>query len=88
MPCESGKVTIGVTPVLVVPVDSDGKGGGHFCIKATDKDIFVGCQNVTVDDGYPVAAGHEFKMPVGPNDPLYAVVESGRSTVRYFKTTR
>lgn len=75
---------MGNTATLLTTPESDASPGSSLLMKNTGTvPIYVGGYNVTVADGYPVAAGEYLAIDLGgKRDLLYGIVSTGSGEVR------
>ena len=77
----TGQVSVGTTPVQVVPVNPS-----RFILHLGNESgttVYIGAAGVTPSTGYPIL-GSSLKT-VSTRDALYAVVASGTETLSFFE---
>jgi hypothetical protein len=70
MSVKSSVANVGVNATLIA--SGSGTGGSSILLKAVGA-MFVGGNDVTAANGFPVAAGATFSLDLGQNESLYGV---------------
>lgn len=79
-----GAVSVGISPVEVIAANNDRTGWLIF--NTSDTTIYIGNDNtVSTSTGYPVQPSGQIGWD--DLDAVYAVAESGASTIRYMEVT-
>jgi hypothetical protein len=81
VPITTSQVTVGTTRVLLHQTDAD---GCHLSIHAdvgAGSHIHIGGATVTTANGYELDGHDVFQMSLPPTSALYAIKDSGTSTV-------
>jgi hypothetical protein len=75
------QVIVTTEATLVIDGNDD---GCYINVKAHSAGpIYLGDSDVTIDNGYELAASESLHFMLGPNEELYAIVEEGTGTI-YF----
>lgn len=78
------QITIGVTPVLIVPLDPDGCRGSIY--NMGNVSVYLGGVSVTISNGYELVKKESIPFVVGIDEGVYGVVEKGTAKVCYLAT--
>lgn len=81
---KSVRIVVTTEPTLLTPPEEDSTPGSSSLIKNTgSQTIYVGGEDVTVAEGYPMAVGEFVSADLGGRrDSLYGRVATGTGEVR------
>jgi len=84
MAISSNQVQIGTTPSIIFPADVD---GARVELKNIGANVgYLGNATVTHTSGYNLVVDESIFLFVGPNEPVYGITESDRTTIAYIAT--
>lgn len=84
-------ITTGHTAVLTTPVQIDGASTNYSQIRifnaSNDKTVFIGNQDVTINDGYGLLKLEQFDFELHPGERLFVVAQSVGATIQWIRQT-
>lgn len=81
-------VSVGRVTVTTVPtaINSEDSSNGELTVLNLGSQVYLGGSDVTVATGFPLGAGQRMTIRVDALDVLYAVHETGTSTIAVLRS--
>lgn len=87
MAITTGHLSVGVTPLQI-----DGRSTNPSRIRifnaSNDKTVFLGNENVTINNGFGLVKLEQMDLEMNPNEVLYAVAESAGAEIQWIRHTQ
>lgn len=82
-------ITTGHTEVLTTPVQVDGASTNFSQIRifnaSNDKTVYIGNQDVTINNGYGLTKLDQFDFELHPGERLFVVAEAEGATIQWIR---
>ena len=75
------QVTLGTAATLICAATNSDKA--ELTITTKTKDVWIGEDGVTINDGLHLQAGQTITVKIGRNDDIYGVTDSSTHTISY-----